>query len=536
VHKLKSAILVPSVFLLIIVNCSDSDSGLPVLTVELPLHLEEHIDAARIEGSRPGGDFLEPVLWDFKKAQPEWKLVNPLQPSFMPAQVTQINDALRLSIDENNDYPGRPFLMGSIYTDLPKWDPEHWDSILISLRTEGEIMALQLAFNIRSKLGSTPREQSPFVLFSDGCNVIKDGSIHTYMLKLGRDSWVPNVKLEQLLIMVAALKPAEADILSVRIKVPEEGQFDVGLGVLRSDIPIDFKITAIPRGGEEEPLLEETYADKDDWAQRSVDLSRFAGQTITLRLESASERAGSVSLWAAPTLSGKRATKKPNIILYVIDGASADYMSVYGYNRRTTPNIERLAAEGAVFEHAYSNATWTKVSNPSFMTSQYISILGGYKGESSQLPKEAKIMAQFMHDARYQTGVFSTNSYCGTMSGFDKGVDWLREKWTSSNFISARELHKDFWVWREAHPGEPFWVHFQTTDLHWPWEPEAPFAGLFLSPESRQRYFRWEREAAKAAGLSRPTWPSPRRIPSDAFKKAGINHLEYFENARCLYL
>jgi arylsulfatase A-like enzyme len=209
-------------------------------------------------------------------------------------------------------------------------------------------------------------------------------------------------------------------------------------------------------------------------------------------------------------------------------------MSVYGYNRRTTPNIERLAAEGAVFEHAYSNATWTKVSNPSFMTSQYISVLGGYTGDSGQLPSQATTMAQFMHDTGYQTGVFTTNSYCGAMSGFDRGVDWLREKWEESTFASARELHKDYWEWRKAHPGQPYWAHFQTTDVHWPWEPEAPFAGLFLGPELRLRYFKWEREVAKAAGLSYPTWPTPRRIPPDAFKKAGINHLEYFEDARCL--
>ena len=47
----------------------------------------------------------------------------------------------------------------------------------------------------------------------------------------------------------------------------------------------------------------------------------------------------------------------PNVIFYVIDGGAADFMSVYGYNRRTTPNIERLAAEGVVFERAYSNSS-----------------------------------------------------------------------------------------------------------------------------------------------------------------------------------
>lgn len=99
------------------------------------------------------------------------------------------------------------------------------------------------------------------------------------------------------------------------------------------------------------------------------------------------------------------------------------------------------------------------------------------------------------------------------MSGFERGVDWLREKGEEDNFASSRELHKDFWEWREAYPGEPYWVHFQTTDIHWPFKPAAPFAGLYLKPELRMRYYEWEQQVTKA----------------------GINHLDYFEAARCLY-
>ena len=59
-----------------------------------------------------------------------------------------------------------------------------------------------------------------------------------------------------------------------------------------------------------------------------------------------------------------RTADKPNVIFYVIDGGGADHMSVYGYNRRTTPNLERLVAKGSVFERAYSNSTWSKPSRP----------------------------------------------------------------------------------------------------------------------------------------------------------------------------
>ena len=98
-----------------------------------------------------------------------------------------------------------------------------------------------------------------------------------------------------------------------------------------------------------------------------------------------------MALWGAPTLGGDHGSDHPNVIFYVIDGAGADFMSVYGYNRGTTPNIERLSAEGAVFERAFSNSTWTQPSTASFMTSLQHSVLGGLSRGvySSPLPPSA---------------------------------------------------------------------------------------------------------------------------------------------------
>jgi arylsulfatase A-like enzyme len=312
--------------------------------------------------------------------------------------------------------------------------------------------------------------------------------------------------------------------IEYRIEIPEEAQLDVGLGVLREDAPVTFRITARPDGGQAETLLEETYTDQEHWAQHSVDLSSMAGTTVTLVLEAEAERPGTVALWAAPTLTGKRVSGKPNIIFYVIDGGGADFMSVYGYNRRTTPNLERIAGEGAVFEHAYSNSTWTKPSTASFMTSLHHSVLGGYKNDADPLPDQAVTMAQHLRRAGYQTAVIVSNPFAATMSGLDRGVDILREAGVKPNSVSSKELHEDFWRWREAYPGEPYWVHFQTTDVHWPHRPEAPFAGLFSSSELRKTYYEWDRKLRAGSGpfLTR-------------FKKTGISREAYADAQRRLY-
>ena len=555
-------------------GCARSVSGAPPLSAETALHLEDHVDVASIEGCRVPEDRPTAVEWRFDEPRPEWKAGAPPGPEGQPLQMSQTEDALRLTLGAKSGVTG-PFgrsLRGGIYIDLPDWAREDWAYVLVRARTR-DVLSLGLRFNLRSEPGPTAMQQGPFRFAGQDVDLIRDGSLQTYLMRADW-SWEWEGPWRQLGIEVRASKPGSIDILSVsvlpreanyadakvgtsrevrgeiyrrtlftqapgrvayRVLVPAGGRLDVALGVLRADAPVTFRITVEPPDAATETVLEEDYADKERWAQRSVDLSAWEGRTVTLALEADAERAGAVALWAAPTLSGSRRASKPNVILYVIDGGGADYMSLYGYNRRTTPNLERIAAEGAVFEAAYSNSSWSKTSTPSFMTSLQHSVLGGYKSDSDPLPDEAVTLAQHLHRAGYQTAVFTSNAYAGTMSSLDRGVDVLREAGAERNSASSAELHENFWSWREAYPGEPYFVHFQTTDVHWPREPVAPFAGLFVSAEQRERYYEWERELAEDAGLSGPTWPGSGRYSPEAFEKLGISRPAFFEAVRSLY-
>jgi arylsulfatase A-like enzyme len=321
-----------------------------------------------------------------------------------------------------------------------------------------------------------------------------------------------------------------------RVRIPEAGRLDLGLGVLREDAPVTFRVTATPGGGEAETVLEETYEDKENWGQRSIDLSHLAGQTVALTLETESPRPGTVALWAAPTLTGAASPDKPNVIFYVIDGGAADFMSVYGYNRRTTPNLERLAAEGALFEWAYSNSTWTKPSTASFMTSLQNSVMGGQTNWTDPVPEQIKTMAEHLHEAGHQTAVFVANPNAGTLSNLQRGVDVMKESWEEFSYFgrenhkqSSRVMHERFWKWRSAYPGTPYWVHFQTTDVHRPQDlpTGVPFSGLFVSPEQRRTWQAW-RDSLREAEGGRGPW-------GEAWENAGIDRVAYFTVWQALY-
>jgi arylsulfatase A-like enzyme len=573
-----------SLCLLAVFGCKGgpgSVSRARALTADVPLHLEDHLDAARIEGSEVPKDLPSPLEWRFDNDTQEWKATAPIYPKMKPLRAAQQENVLRLTLTKENRNPWG-YRYGSVFTELPNLNHDDWGFIVIQARTKDDISWISPCFNLREKQSQDPDEQSTFLYFGDTINVIHDGEAHTYILRAdtawpeeGKDPW------RQLGISISSGQqeknesgkgPVSIDILSVsvipkeaayakskagtgreswgrasrqvlythvpgkleyEVMIPERGRLDVGLGLLKKNIPVKFKISAREKkaGAGSKLLLDESYSGEGPRLQRSVDLSALAGRTMILTLEAEAAQPGNVAFWGAPTLSGTRTRSKPNIVFYVIDGASADFMSVYGYNRRTTPHLERLAAEGVVFENAYSNSSWTKVSVPSFMTSLHNSVLGGNKSESDPLPEQAVPMAKRLHNAGYLTEVLTSNPYCGRMSSLDQGVDSLSDAYAfvsednSQDIPSSEDLNRLFWDFREAYPAEPYWIHFQPTDVHSPWKPVPPFAGLFATAEERQIL---EEMRKKMRGIIAQTY-------SEVLEKAGIDPALFMQINRKLY-
>ena len=76
---------------------------------------------------------------------------------------------------------------------------------------------------------------------------------------------------------------------------------------------------------------------------------------------------------ARPLFDPMRAeqTRQPNIIVLVIDTLSARHMSLYGYERQTTPNFERFASRAAVYHSHYSGGNFTTPGTATILTGLY---------------------------------------------------------------------------------------------------------------------------------------------------------------------
>ncbi len=176
-------------------GCGDRESAQVILTADVPLHLEDHLDAATIEGSEIPTDVPEVLEWRFDEPQPEWKPVGYAEST--PVRLTRLDDALRLDITEANYFTGdtgRRGHDGYIYVDLPDLRLEDWGYVSVRARAQPGISSVGLMFNLtdRSDPSQTPDSELtpagnwPLRYFGDETPLIADGSDHTYLLQVGR--------------------------------------------------------------------------------------------------------------------------------------------------------------------------------------------------------------------------------------------------------------------------------------------------------------------------------------------------------------
>jgi arylsulfatase A-like enzyme len=94
---------------------------------------------------------------------------------------------------------------------------------------------------------------------------------------------------------------------------------------------------------------------------------------------------------------------RPNVLLVTIDTLRADRLHAYGYPHETSPNMDRLAREGALFEQAVAHSPWTQPSFASLLTSTYPSQHGAYvllaPPEAGDGRTEKVLYQSFLQDA-----------------------------------------------------------------------------------------------------------------------------------------
>lgn len=201
---------------------------------------------------------------------------------------------------------------------------------------------------------------------------------------------------------------------------------------------------------------------------------------------------------------------KPNIVLISIDTLRADHLSCYGYHRKTTPHIDQIAAEGLLFEQAYSTAVWTPPAHASMFTGLYPSQHGVV--DEFKLNQHIPTIAEVLQNNGYLTCGFSNNSMVGEMVGLHRGHQHFDEVWVGAEYhnivsrgfgflgrravemmgksdegakVTTRRVLQ--WLSSAVDEARPFYLFIHHIDVHNPMKAPKPFRYKFLSKRLRQK-------------------------------------------------
>ncbi|MDX1579235.1 MAG: sulfatase, partial [Gemmatimonadota bacterium] len=212
---------------------------------------------------------------------------------------------------------------------------------------------------------------------------------------------------------------------------------------------------------------------------------------------------------------GSGTTERPSVILIVLDTQRAESTGLYGSPRRTTPNLDRWAAEGIVFERAISPSSWTLPSHATMFTGLPNRELG--TGVFTPLSPRYLTIAEFLRGEGYRTGAFVANlGFCSDFYGLDQGFEiyldqprsltmlltsaWL-PRWLAGRLYASRglppdqiarkrapEVSEEFLAWWDRVGGEPYFAFLNYFDAHAPYAPPGSFATAFADELPYQWY------------------------------------------------
>lgn len=179
----------------------------------------------------------------------------------------------------------------------------------------------------------------------------------------------------------------------------------------------------------------------------------------------------------------------PNIILISIDSLRADHLHAYGYPRATSPNLDRLAAEGALFETVMSPTSWTLPSHMTLMTSLPPEKHGVVSNRKRLAPGIATLAERLQHAGYYTGGVVSA-TYLDGMFGFSRGFDEYDDYsllhpsgGRSAGMVSSPGVTNVALSYLQrraaAKDGHPFFLFVHLFDVHYDYNPPEPFAHMF---------------------------------------------------------
>jgi arylsulfatase A-like enzyme len=229
----------------------------------------------------------------------------------------------------------------------------------------------------------------------------------------------------------------------------------------------------------------EPSAARGEVLELDVSLEALAGRRVELSfLAESADVFVRPTLWYAP-VAEPQPIQRPNVpeglnvLILVLDGASASRMSAYGYSKPTTPEIESFAKESVVFDQAISQAVYTIASIGSVLTGQYPERHQSVSF-ADRLPSSAVTLPGILTAEGFATAGFSGNAVVSSTFGLDRGYQEFRLARELSGYTGHGDSVKSsFLEWLSQNAEKRFFAYVHFREPHFPYDPPPPYDTLF---------------------------------------------------------
>jgi len=180
-----------------------------------------------------------------------------------------------------------------------------------------------------------------------------------------------------------------------------------------------------------------------------------------------------LAVLAGGRLTGRKDYRMPgsNVIFISIDTLRADHLGCYGYDRETSPNIDRFAAENLLFRRHFVTITTTLPSHTSMMTGLHAKTHGITKN-GLRLDDSLVTIPEILKEHGYTTAGFVSSYTLHSSTGFSKGFDFFSdvEIETRASHLLERAI-----PWIQEHRNEKFFLLLHLFDPHSEYDPPESY-------------------------------------------------------------
>lgn len=317
------------------------------------------------------------------------------------------------------------------------------------------------------------------------------------------------------------------------IALPSRSHLEFGVGLIFDSYykKIAEKLKTRPEGVE---FLVRLYDREKDWVifqkflkmpeERETRTLNFSFHRVELpakggrfRLSLETENGdGAFAFWINPVIVPVK-EEPTGIILISLDTLRADHLSCYGYERPTSPAIDALASEGALFLHAISTSNWTLPAHVSLLTSSDCA-RHGVMAADDHIPNELLSLAEILSSHGFSCGAITGGGFVSPKYGLARGFDFYNEAEGSLDWVNSAELvFKAATEWIENNQQKDFFLFLHTYQIHSPYLSPEPYRRHWLSPQALFDQINVERYLGGKGAVFRPLSPEERRDIIDLY-------------------